>query len=198
VSSLTRAPYDHPRDEHDAEGLTEVDELPTGRLRLRAFRPEDWADVHAYGSDPAVVRFMDWGPNTVEESRYHTNRAVATAAVSPRLTFPYAVERRADGRVIGSVELRMTSLDHRRAEMGYVLARDAWGQGYGTEAAGALAAYGFGPLGLHRIEATCDPDNIGSARVLQKMGMIYEGRLRAYYLIRGEWRDRLMFAAVRV
>jgi [ribosomal protein S5]-alanine N-acetyltransferase len=173
-----------------------VEELRTGRLLLRAFRPADWADVHAYGSDPEVVRFMDWGPNTVEESRHHTNRASATAAVSPRLRFPYAVERLADARVIGSVELTMTSLDHRRAEMGYVLARAAWGQGYATEAAAALVGYGFGPLGLHRIGATCDPDNVGSARVLEKIGMTCEGRLRAYYLIRGEWRDRLTWSAI--
>jgi [ribosomal protein S5]-alanine N-acetyltransferase len=174
-----------------------VQELKTERLRLRAFRPDDWVDVHTYGSDPEVVRFMDWGPNTVEQSRHHTNRASASAAVSPQLTFSYAVERLADGRVIGSVELTMTSLDHRRAEMGYVLAHGAWGQGYATEAAAALAGYGFGALGLHRIAATCDPDNSSSAHVLLKIGMNYEGRLRDYYLIRGQWRDRLAFAAIR-
>jgi RimJ/RimL family protein N-acetyltransferase len=174
-----------------------MDELKTERLLLRAFRPDDWPDVHAYGSDPEVVRFMDWGPNTIEESRHHTNRAAATGAVTPQLRFPYAVERTADRRVIGSVELSMTSLDHRRAEMGYVLASGAWGQGYATEAAAALVAYGFGPLDLHRIAATCDPDNIGSARVLEKLGMTYEGRLRAYFQIRGEWRDRLIWSAIR-
>jgi RimJ/RimL family protein N-acetyltransferase len=174
-----------------------VDEIVTDRLLLRAFRPADWPDVHVYGSDPEVVRFMDWGPNRVEDSRDHVNRAVAMAAVTPRLTFPYAVERLADHRVIGSTQLSMTSLDHRRAEMGYVLARDAWGRGYATEAAGALLAYAFDKLGLHRVAATCDPDNAGSARVLRKIGMVPEGRLHAYLLIRGEWRDRLMFAAVR-
>jgi RimJ/RimL family protein N-acetyltransferase len=173
-----------------------MEELRTGRLRLRAFRPGDWADVHAYGSDPEVVRFMDWGPNTIEESRHHTNRAVATAAVTPQLRFPYAVERLADGRVIGSVELTLTSLDHRRAEIGYVLVNAAWGQGYATEAAGAVIAHGFGPLGLHRIAATCDPDNAGSVRVLEKLGMACEGRLRAYFRIRGEWRDRLIWSAI--
>ena len=171
-------------------------ELTTPRLRLRAFHPDDWTDVHAYGSDPEVVRFMDWGPNTIEESRHHTNRAAATAAVSPALVFPYAVQHRAGGRVFGSVELRLTSLDHRRAEMGYVLARDAWGQGYATEAARAVLAHGFGPLGLHRIAATCDPENTASAHVLEKIGMTCEGRLRDYLKIRGQWRDRLTWAVL--
>ncbi|MEV6846053.1 GNAT family N-acetyltransferase [Actinoplanes sp. NPDC051411] len=174
-----------------------MDELLTDRLLLRAFRPGDLPAVHAYASDADVVRFMDWGPNTVEETRYHVNRSVAMAEVSPRLTFPYAVERLADRRVIGAAELSMTSLDHRRAEMGYVFAREAWGQGYATEAAGALLGYAFDKLDLHRVAATCDPDNTGSARVLRKIGMAPEGRMRAYFLIRGEWRDRLMFAAVR-
>jgi RimJ/RimL family protein N-acetyltransferase len=174
-----------------------MDELLTDRLRLRAFRPGDWPAVHDYAADVEVVRFMDWGPNTIEQTRYHVNRSVAMAEVSPRLTFPYVVERLADRRVIGATELSMTSLDHRRAEMGYVLAREAWGRGFATEAAGALLDYAFDKLGLHRVAATCDPDNAGSARVLEKIGMTPEGRMRAYYLIRGEWRDRLMYAAVR-
>src|SRR6201995_4234079 len=103
-----------------------MDELLTGRLLLRAFRPGDLADVHAYASDTEVVRYMDWGPNTIEATRHHVNRSVAMAEVSPRLVFPYAVERLADHRVIGATELSMTSLDHRRAEMGYVFGREAW------------------------------------------------------------------------
>jgi RimJ/RimL family protein N-acetyltransferase len=174
-----------------------MDELLTDRLLLRAFRPGDLPEVHAYASDVEVVRFMDWGPNTVEATRHHVNRSVAMAEVSPRLVFPYAVERLADRKVIGAAELNMTSLDHRRADMGYVFAREAWGQGYATEAAGALLGYAFDKLDLHRVAAICDPDNTGSAHVLQKIGMAPEGRLRAHFLIRGEWRDRLMFAAVR-
>jgi [ribosomal protein S5]-alanine N-acetyltransferase len=177
--------------------VVSVDELRTDRLLLRGFRDDDWTDVHIFGSDPEVVRFMEWGPNTPEQSRLHVRRSAAMAAVSPRLVFPYAIERLDDGRVIGSTELSMTSLDHRRAEMGYVLARDAWGQGYATEAAAAVLAFGFDKLGLRRIGATCDPDNHGSAHVLEKIGMTCEGRLRAYYLVRGEWRDRLMWAALR-
>jgi ribosomal-protein-alanine N-acetyltransferase len=78
-----------------------------------------------------------------------------------------------------------------------VLARRSWGNGYATEAAAAVLAFAFGPLGLHRVAATCDPANIGSRRVLEKSGLQYEGHLRDYLRIRGEWRDRLLFAALR-
>jgi len=56
--------------------------------------------------------------------------------------------------------------------------------------------FGLSGGGLHRITATCDPENVGSARVLEKIGMVREGHLRDYFLIRGAWRDRLLYAAL--
>jgi RimJ/RimL family protein N-acetyltransferase len=60
-----------------------------------------------------------------------------------------------------------------------------------------MLRFGFDELGLHKISATCDPDNRGSARVLEKIGMRREGVLRDHFLIRGQWRDRLLWAVVR-
>lgn len=162
-------------------------ELATERLLLRPLRPGDLDDVHRYASDPEVTRFMHWGPN---------ERAGTVAFLDAVPAGNFAIERRYDGRVIGATELALTAPEHRRGTMGYVLARDAWGSGYATEAGTALMAYGFGELGLRRIEATCDPENAGSARVLEKLGMAREGHLRSFLLIRGEWRDRLLYAAV--
>ncbi|GGN83656.1 N-acetyltransferase [Actinoplanes lobatus] len=165
-------------------------ELRTTRLRLRAFRLGDVAAVHAYAGDPEVVRFMEWGPNRPAD----TEVFVAESVNPPEGVHPFAVER--DGELIGAVELRTTSPGHRRGEFGYVLARHAWGRGYATEAAAAVLAHAF-DLGLHRVAATCDPANVGSRRVLEKIGMRYEGHLHDYLHIRGEWRDRLLFAAIR-
>jgi ribosomal-protein-alanine N-acetyltransferase len=77
------------------------------------------------------------------------------------------------------------------------LARPAWGHGYATEAAAAVLGFAFDRLDLHRLAATCDPGNEGSRRVLEKAGLSYEGHLRDCLHIRGEWRDRLLFAAIR-
>jgi ribosomal-protein-alanine N-acetyltransferase len=166
--------------------------LITERLLLRPFADSDFAAVHAYASDPLVVRFMDWGPNTIEDTRFYLDRIVDP----PRTQHPFAVVRRADDAVIGAVEAQITSVEHRRADMGYVFARAAWGHGYASEAAAALLRYGFDRLGLHKISATCDPVNGASARILEKIGMRREGVLREHLLIRGEWRDRLLYAAV--
>jgi RimJ/RimL family protein N-acetyltransferase len=71
-----------------------------------------------------------------------------------------------------------------------------WGWGIGTEIGRRLLAYAFGELRLHRVHATCDPRNLGSARVLTKLGMTFEGRLRHTQLIRDGWRDSLVFSVL--
>jgi RimJ/RimL family protein N-acetyltransferase len=78
-------------------------------------------------------------------------------------------------RLIGSIELRVVSSEHRRGEIGYVLAHEWWGHGYATEATCRLLAFGFDELGLHKISATCDPENRASVAVLTKCGMHQEG-----------------------
>lgn len=98
--------------------------------------------------------------------------------------------------MIGSVSIGIVSAEHRRGELGYVFHRSNWSWGYATEAATLLLGFGRAALGLHRIEATCDPGNRASAHVLEKIGMRCEGRLRDHLLVRGVWRDSLLYAAV--
>jgi RimJ/RimL family protein N-acetyltransferase len=173
-----------------------VAEIRTTRLVLREFRPDDHAAVHRYAADPEVVRFQDWGPNTPAETTTFLDRIRTEAAATPRMVWALAVVRAADDILIGACELRIDPTGHRRGSIGYSLARDAWGRGYATEAAGALLDFGFTGAGLHKINATCDPANIASARVLEKLGMTLEGQLRDHMWVRGEWRDRLLYAAL--
>ena len=104
--------------------------------------------------------------------------------------------------LIGTVSLRRYARD-RRAELGYWLGQDAWGQGYATEAADALVDFGFSKLGLQRIYAQVLDGNDASCRVLEKLGMLSEGIRRAHVrkgkrlcdvhmfgMLRDEWRDR--------
>lgn len=76
-----------------------------------------------------------------------------------------------------------------------MLAPGCWGRGYAIEIAQALVKFAQA-LGLHRVEATCHPDNAASARVLTKAGLTLEGRLRDHLLVRGAWRDSLLFAVI--
>jgi RimJ/RimL family protein N-acetyltransferase len=173
-------------------------ELPirTERLVLRDFRAEDFDEVHAYASDPDVVRFMPWGPNTEDDTRKFLKRVVAEAAARPRAEHELAIELSAEGRLVGSIALHPADLPNFTMMMGYCLRRDLWGRGLVSEAARALLDAGFGQLGLHRVFATCDARNTGSWRVMEKLGMRREGLLRKDRQIRGEWRDTFVYAVL--
>ncbi len=166
----------------------------TERLVLRDFEEADWASVHSYASDPEVVRYMDWGPNTEKESRSFVSRAIAFQEVRPRRNYDLAIVLKKKERLIGGCGIHVSSPNNREGWIGYCLNRDFWGKGYATETAKALLKFGFDQLNLHRIFATCDQANVISARVLKKMGMKREGCLREHKWAKGEWRDSLLYA----
>lgn len=166
----------------------------TQRLLLRDFHAEDWREIHRYGSDAEAVRHMDWGPNSEDETRAFVQHVLTTQTEVSRKTFELAVCLKESGELIGGVGIRIKSDVNREGDIGYILRRDCWGKGFGTEAARAMLRYGFESLGLHRIYATAAPPNSASRRVLEKMGMRQEGVLRQHVLQRGVWRDSILYA----
>ncbi len=176
--------------------LTSMTLLVGARMRLRDFDRADLDAVHSFAGDAAVTRYTDFGPNTREESQQFLSSAVAQAGQAERTEFTLAAELTGSGRLVGSVGIQVTSVAHRRGSLGFVFHPSCWSQGYATEAALMLVRFGRDELDLHRIEATCHPDNHASARVLEKIGMQREGRLRDHLLVRGSWRDSLVYAAL--
>lgn len=166
-------------------------DFPRGpRLDFRPFTASDTAAVHGYASDPEVCKWSTWGPNTWEQ----TAAFIADAASAPRDAHRsrYSLAAVLAGEVIGSVAVWTTDPHDRNGELGYTFHRAHWGNGYATEAVGALLELGFGALRLQRISATCHPGNLGSIRVLEKSGFTMEGRLRSHRLVRGARRDSLV------
>ncbi len=139
-------------------------ELLTERLRIREIELEDLDAVNAYASDPEVVRYLPFGPNTVDETKEFIRRAIAQRQAKPRYAYEMVLTLRNDGRLIGGVGLRgrdpqgdqgQTSVPDRwpdwgwpawyatrQGDIGYILTRDLWGQGYVTEAGKAMLAFG--------------------------------------------------------
>jgi ribosomal-protein-alanine N-acetyltransferase len=169
-------------------------ELVTGRLVLREFREDDWPDVLAYQSDPRYLRYYHWTERTREDVVEFVHMFIAQQQEQPRTKFQFAVVLKSDLQLIGNCGIRMESPDAREADIGYELAPPHWGCGYATEAARAIVHFGFTELGLHRIWARCIADNVASARVLEKLGMRLEGRLRENENFKGRWWDTLLFA----
>ena len=168
--------------------------LTTERLVLREFTEGDWQAVHEYASDPEVVGYVHWGPNTEEETRDFIRRAMASYREKPRRDWQFAVILKEEDRLIGACDIHLLDRRHQEASIGYCFNQHYWGKGYATEVARRLLAFGFEELKLHRISATCDPQNKGSVRLLEKAGMRREGRLRQHKWVKGRWRDYFLYA----
>ncbi len=170
--------------------------LTTNRLILREFKGPDWKPVHEYASDPDVVRYLTWGPNSKEDSHFFIQRVISYQEDDPRRNHEFAVILEKEDRLIGACGLCVSNPDHKEAWIGYCFNRHFWGKGYATEAIKALLEFGFSKLGLHRIFATSQPDNIASAHVLGKVGMRREGHLRQHLWVKGKWRDSFLHAVL--
>ncbi|MBS4198548.1 GNAT family N-acetyltransferase [Bacillus sp. FJAT-49732] len=171
-----------------------MDTLKGTRIKLREIVNEDWQDIHAYASNPSVCRFQPWGPNTEEDTKIFLNQILMDAQENPRTRYYFAIIEKESDSLIGSCELNLRDNTNRTGEISYIIHPEYWGKGYATEAAKLLITLGFTEFNLHRIFATCDTRNIGSAKVLEKTGMMLEGRMREDLLIKDGWRDSYLYS----
>jgi [ribosomal protein S5]-alanine N-acetyltransferase len=176
--------------------FAEFPDLETPRLTLRRLRPQDAADLLEYASDPRVTRYTSWDRY---ESLADAQRFIhwAMDRYQRKSEAPWGIELKAEGKLIGSIGFTDYVALHRRAEINYALSAKYWGQGLTPEALERAIAHGFGPLRLHRIEARCIPENVASARVMEKVGMKYEGLLRQALCAKGKFHDMQVYAIVR-
>ncbi|RLI02029.1 N-acetyltransferase [Candidatus Bathyarchaeota archaeon] len=173
----------------------ETPSITTDRLRLRpvtetdidfVFKLFSRTETNLYSEDPDIkslkeakemyVRYMKPGSDT---------------------HFRVIIELTSTTEPIGTIGFYNYITDYRRAEMGYDLLKEYWGQGYMSEAVQAIIKYGFEELGLVRIEATVDPENIRSIKVLERNGFKHEGTLRKRYYYSGKWRDELFYGLIK-
>ena len=168
-------------------------ELITDRLILREFRADDWPAVLAYQRDPRYLRLYAWTERTPEAVQDFVQMFLDHQQADPRLKFQLAVTLKETGHLIGNCGIRLDATETHEGNIGYELSPEEWGQGYATEAARAIVRFGFTELKLHRIWSWCVADNVGSARVLEKLGMQHEGRLRHKEYYKGRWWDHLVY-----
>jgi Acetyltransferases, including N-acetylases of ribosomal proteins len=169
-------------------------ELTTERLILREFVEEDWKAVLEYQSDPLYLRYYAWTGRTQAEVQEFVGWFLASQQECPRAKLQLAVTLREDNRLIGNCGVRINDVVLREGNIGYELDPRYWGNGFATEAAREIVRFGFEDLGLHRIWSWCVADNIGSARVLEKIGFRQEGCLREKEFYKDRWWDQRVFA----
>jgi [ribosomal protein S5]-alanine N-acetyltransferase len=154
-------------------------EITTARLRLRPPSSRDAQSVFAYASDPVATRYMSWSRHRSEQD----SRGFLTHCDDEWRslgTGTYLIVETSSGQIIGSTGLHMIAAH--RACTGYILDRRWWGHGLATEAASAMIGLAR-TLQIIRVEAMCALDHDASARVLEKLGMEFEGIHRAYIVL---------------
>ncbi|WP_348260677.1 GNAT family N-acetyltransferase [Telmatobacter sp. DSM 110680] len=168
--------------ESNAKAVKASEKIETARLLLRRPKPSDAQSVfHRYASDSEVTRYLSWP----------THRSVADTLAFIAMSDdewqrwpagPYLVMTRENGaneEIVGSTGLFYKSAT--RAVTGYVFARDAWGQGYATEALEAMVDVAR-QTGVERLEAICHAEHTTSAHVLEKCGFVREEVRREHFV----------------
>ena len=172
--------------------------LTTERLLLRAPEPADALALFRIMSDPRVTRYFGTVPMSALDE---AERRVAgfQASFQDRRGIRWAIVLRETGEYIGSCGYWRLIPEHLRAEIGYELAPECWGQGLMTEAIGAVLGFGFTTMGLHSVEAQIHPENTGSRRVLEKLGFVQEGYFREnfYEPADGSFTDTAVFSLLQ-
>ena len=145
-------------------------ELTGERVVLRPVELCDAEDMFVFVADPQVVHFLPWQPASelrgvtafLEQQRARRRSGESLA---------FSVVLKETGKVIGSTDLMQLQARSKEAELGYILAKDFWGKGLMTEAAALSRDYAFGVLQREKLLAFADHENIGSRRVLKKIGL---------------------------
>ena len=169
-------------------------ELTTDRLLLRPFKASDLPHLQRYAVRPEFIRFLPLPVQTGESVAAFLKERLDEQARGGGDGFHFAMVPRDAKRIIGAVRLAVTDPVHRQAEIGYALDSARQGHGYMTEAVKRVLAFGFDQLDLRRISAGSDVDNEPSWRLLERVGMTREARLREETCVRGEWRDSYLYA----
>lgn len=164
--------------------------LETERLILRKYRDSDLQDLYEYLSDAEVLKFEPYKPMSIDEVKENLVWRMSTDEM-------IAIESKEEQKMIGNIYLGKRDFD--TLELGFVLNRKYWGKGYAAESCRALLKLAF-DTGIHRIYAECDPQNVASWKLLERLGFRREAHLRQnIYFWKDEngmpiWKDTYIYA----
>ena len=169
--------------------------LKTTRLTLRKIKPEDAEAMYQYASKDDVTKYVLWNSHKSIETTKQFIQMMIDQYEEGNLA--WAITLKETQEFIGTIDFVMYNKAEKIAEIGYALSDRHWGKGYVSEATKALLDFGCNELHLVRIQARCFADNIGSERVMQKVGMTYEGTMRKAKFAKGKHHDIKMYAILR-
>jgi len=170
--------------------------METARLKLCPFELGDATRVRELAGDYEIARTTLHVPHPYPDDAAEAWIQSLHAAADEGRAYGFAVTRKTDGELLGVVSLGLVK-EHQRAELSYWMGRPYWGHGYTSEAARRLLDFGFNDLHLNRIFAFAFTDNPASTRVMEKIGMQYEGTLRQHVCKWGEYKDLAAYGCLK-
>ncbi|MCM3617713.1 GNAT family N-acetyltransferase [Sutcliffiella horikoshii] len=177
--------------------MSEFPILETERLILREVATEDAIDMFEYLSDKDVVTHMGLEPYKSSKDVLNEEIKWYKSIVEEGTGIRWVITKKESSVVIGSCGFLNMSPKHHRAEIGFELHKEYWGQGIASEAVEAVIDYGYENLNLERIEAIVDPPNFPSQKLMEKQGFRKEGLLRNYEYNFGKFNDVYMYSMIR-
>ncbi|WP_020673303.1 GNAT family N-acetyltransferase [Amycolatopsis nigrescens] len=165
----------------------------TGELvLLRPLEPEDADAFWRWHNDPEVGR---WLVADYHESLAQIRKRFAEREPNSYQKVEFGIETLAEGKLIGTIDLRDASPENARAELDiYLGEKDYWGGGYGTDAMRTLCRYGFEVMRLHSIALWVVAENEAAVHVYQKVGFREDGRHRESFRGVGRWHDEILMS----
>jgi ribosomal-protein-alanine N-acetyltransferase len=149
-----------------------------------------------YASDPLVAKYMTWTPHrSVEETKEFLRRCERVWVEGT--AFPWTLWRKEDGAFVGLIEIRVSTS---AVDLGYALSKRWWRQGLMSEAVTSVVRWALAQPTIYRVWATCDGENVASARLLERVGMEREGILRRWLVhpnLSEAPRDALCYSIVK-
>ncbi|MEO7080383.1 MAG: GNAT family N-acetyltransferase [Flavobacteriales bacterium] len=173
--------------------LTHIPKLSTPRLILRELVDSDAPAVFQLRSNPEVMRFIPKPLNThTDEARLMVREFHQAALRNESIMWGITVN--GSNKVMGYIGFWRILKEYHRAEIGYALHPDLWGQGLMSEAVAATVDHGFQVLGLHSVEASVRPDNPSSIQVLERNGFVKEGYFKENIRAHGVFVDSVIYS----
>lgn len=166
--------------------------IETERIRLRHLEESDTDSLFEIFSDREALRFWS-SPPYKERAEAEKLLAEIHEYFRQKTLFQWGIAHKSDDKIIGTTTLFRLDEQSRRAEIGYILNRRFWGNGYVNEALTALLDFAFEKMNLHRIEADIDPRNTASVKTVERLGFEREGLLRERWIVGGEIQDSLFY-----
>jgi len=179
-----------------SEDFPPIPELAGERVRLRALAAHDADALFALHSDPRVMRFWSF-PAWTERTQAVAHIERMARERTQMEFYPWVATLRGDDTLVGTCSLFGVHREHLRGVIGYALSPSLWGRGLAGEMLALALDHAFDGIGLNRIEADIDPENVASCRLVERAGFKREGYLRERWRVGGGVQDTALYGLLR-